>query len=114
MNRLSFERRGAGQELVEQDAQRIDVGARVDVEVVELGLLGRHVERCAEHHLMGGVQRLFGQRLMHRLGQAEVDHLGDRLVVIRRDQDVRGLQVAVDDAFLVSVLKRGADLDEEV
>ena len=111
---LSFERRRAGQELVEQHAQRIDVGARVDVEVVELGLLGRHVKRCAQHHLMSCVQRLLGQRLMHRLGQAEVDHLGHRLVVIRRDQDVRGLQVAVNDAFLVRVLKRGADLDEEV
>ena len=51
---------------------------------------------------------------MHRLGQPEVDHLGDRLVVIGGDQDVRGLQVAVNDAFLVSVLKRRANLDEEV
>jgi len=37
-----------------------------------------------------------------------------RLVVVGRDQDVGGLQVPVDDALLVRVLQRRADLDEEV
>ena len=39
----------AGQQLVQQHAQRIDVAARVDVELTELGLLGAHVERRADH-----------------------------------------------------------------
>ena len=48
-----------------------------------------------------------------RLGQAEVDHLGDRLAVVALDQDVRGLEVAVDDPLLVRVLHRRADLAEQ-
>ena len=38
-----------------------------------------------------------------RLGQAEVEHLHD---TVRRDLDVRGLQVAVDDALVVGHLER--------
>ena len=45
-----------------------------------------------------------------RLGQPEVDYLGDGMAVVALDQDVRGLQVAVDDPLLVGVLDRRADL----
>jgi len=48
------------------------------------------------------------------LGDAEVDHLGHGHAVGGSDQDVRGLEVAVDDAFLVRVLDGVTDLDEEV
>ena len=55
------------------------------------------------------VSRWFG-----RLGDAEVDDLGHRLAVVQRDQDVGRLDVAVDDAFLVGVLHRLADRDEQL
>ncbi len=42
--------------------------------------------------------------LPHGLGDAEVDDLGDGRTVVQRYQDVRGLQVAVNDAFLMGVL----------
>ena len=42
-SRCLVERRVAGEQFVEQHAQRIDVAARVDVQLVELGLLGAHV-----------------------------------------------------------------------
>jgi hypothetical protein len=32
---------------------------------------------------------------------------------VQRDEDVRGLQIAVNDAFLMSVLHRVANGDEE-
>ena len=48
------------------------------------------------------------------LGDAEINHLGHRHAVVQRDQDVRGLDVAVDDALLVRVLDGLADLDEQV
>ena len=48
-----------------------------------------------------------------RLGHPEVDHLGHRLPVVQRDQDVGRLEVAVDDALLVGVLHRLADVDEQ-
>ena len=61
-----------------------------------------------------GEQRLLGQLLAGRLGHAEVDHLGDRLAVVQRDQHVRRLEVAVDDPLLMGVLHRLADRDEQL
>jgi len=46
-------------------------------------------------------------------GQAEVDHFWHRLAVVEADENVRGLQVAVNDAFLMGVLHGLADLREE-
>ena len=56
-------RRRAGEQLVEQHAERIDVAAGIDVEAVHLGLLGAHVERRADHLAEAGVERLLGELL---------------------------------------------------
>ena len=55
-----------------------------------------------------------GQLRPGRLGHAEVDDLGHRPAVVQGDQDVRGLEVAVDDPLLVRVLHRLADRDEQL
>ena len=91
----------------------VDVGPGVHVHAAHLGLLRAHVERRADHLGEPGVDRLLGQRLADRLGHAEVDHLRHRLAVVHRDQDVRRLEVAVDDPLLVGVLDRLADLHEQ-
>ena len=59
---------------------------------------------------------VFRQRLraLQRLGQSEVDHLGHRPAVVLGDQNVRGLNVAVDNPFLVGMLHRLADLHEQI
>ena len=44
-----------------------------------LGLLGAHVQRRAHHLAEAREQRLLGQPLVDRLGDAEVDDLGNRL-----------------------------------
>ena len=59
-------------------------------------------------------KRVIRERLVHRLGQAEVDHLRDRFTVIKADQNVRRLQIAVDDPLLMRVLHSVADLHEEI
>ena len=43
-----MKRRGSRQKLIEQHAQRIDVGASVDVQAVELGLFGAHIFQRAD------------------------------------------------------------------
>ena len=48
------------------------------------------------------------------LRDAEIDDLGRDAVAFIRDQDVRGLQIAVDDALLMSVMHRLADGDEKL
>jgi hypothetical protein len=60
------------------------------------------------------VQTRVQERLVHRLGQAKVDHLRHRPVVVPADQQVGRLQVAVNDPLLVGVLHRLANRDEQV
>ena len=73
-------------------------------------LLGRHVQRRADHLGEAGEQRLVGQLLPDRLGHAEVDHLRPPASPsCSVDQDVGRLEVAVDDPLLVRVLHRLAD-----
>ena len=111
---LLVERRGAGEQFVEQHAQRVDVAAGVDVQAAHLGLLGAHVQRRADHLAEAGEERLLGQLLTDGLGDAEVDDLGHRHAVVQRDQDVGRLEVAVDDPLLMGVLDGLADRDEQL
>ena len=60
------------------------------------------------------MERCFRQRLADRLGHAEIDHFGNGRDVMHFDQHVAGLDVAVNQAFLVRVLKRLADRDEQL
>ena len=77
-------------------------------------LLRAHVQRRADQLREGRVEGLVGEGLPRRLGDAEVDDLGNRHTVVERDQDVRRLQVAVDDPLLVGVLHGPADEHEQL
>ena len=105
--------RGSGQEFVEQDAEGVNIGPGIDIIGPALGLLRTHVLQGAHDRAFGGLERAFGQLLIDRLGDPEVDHLGDCLAVDDRDQDVGGLDIAVDHPFLVSVLDRLANRDHQ-
>ena len=102
--RRAGERLPAGRHLVEHDAERKQIGARV--ELLAARLFRRHVGDGARSSCRGSVEvarrhrrpcdiarrRL---RLRRQLGEAEVEHL--RLAA-RGDEDVGRLDVAVDDA----------------
>ena len=77
---------------------------------LKLGLLGAHVLERADDLAELGEHRPFGQLLGRGLGHAEVDDLGDGPAVVFGHQHVRGLEVAVDDAFLMGVLDGLADV----
>ena len=92
--RLALEWRTAGEHLVKDRTQGVDVGRRTDVPALPARLLGGHVAGRA-HDLAGlGVAVV----RVDPLGQAEVGDLGR---AVRGEQDVGRLQVAVDDAGLV-------------
>ena len=61
-----------------------------------------------------GEDNLVGKIVLRSLGDAEVDHLGHGAAVDGRDENVRGLDVAVDDALLVRVLDRVTDGNEKL
>ena len=52
--------------------------------------------------------------MLGRLGDAKVDHLRHGSAVVQGDHHVGGLDVAVDDPLLVSVLDRTADIDKQL
>ena len=97
---LAGERDLAGQQLVEHDAERVQVGAGIDP--LALGLLRREVGGGPEH----GSGR--GDRLVaDRAGDAEV---GDLHRAVLGEHDVARLHVAVDEQVLVRVGERTADV----
>ena len=98
---LAVEGDVAGEHLEQHDAERVDVGLAVDV--VAERLLGGDVVGGAEHAAVGG-QAL----LVEGASDAEVGDLGRAFLV---DEDVLGLDVAVDDVAIVRRLERAGDLD---
>ncbi len=98
------ERRVPGQHLEEHAAERVEVGAAVEVRGVA-ALLGRHVERRAHQRAAAGLVHLPGAKVARQLGDPEVDQL-DRVGRLRLDEDVLGLEVAVDDPLGVRGLQR--------
>ena len=102
-------RRAADQHLVDERAERIDVGARVGRSAQHL--LRRHVLRRPHRHPRVGEARGLGR---HVAGDAEVEHLHEvRLAVARDQEDVLGLEIAVNDAAPVRGPERATDLDRD-
>jgi hypothetical protein len=77
-------------------------------------LLWTHVPRRAHEGSdlsKHGLGYSLGRR---RFGESEIDNSRDRLAIHLRNQDVRRLEVAVDNRFLMRVLHSFADLDEQL
>jgi len=114
---LTLEGAVPGEHLVQDDAERPDVGPLVHG--LASRLLGRHVGGGAQENTglgpglgqggrPGQVARGTGDGVARpRLGQAEVEDLHP---AVGRELHVRGFQVAVDDALLVGLLETLGDL----
>jgi hypothetical protein len=97
------------QQLVQDDAESVDVTAHVERQRVGQNLLGAHVGECAE--------QLPDVSLTRRLGvavgdprQPEIQDLGLAVLV---DQDIARFQIAMDDAALMGVLNGFTDLNHQ-
>ena len=101
-----MERHLPAQADVEDGAERVDVGARPDRADVARRLLGRHVVGRAED-VAGLTQPILSIQL---LGQAEV---GDLRLTIGREQDIGGLEVAMNDAVLMGMLHGAGQLFDQ-
>ncbi|MFN8091658.1 MAG: hypothetical protein U0599_05430 [Vicinamibacteria bacterium] len=107
-DRRADERRAAGQSLVEDRRRGEEVGPRVHLAARHL--LGGHVAGRADDQpragqLGRGPERR-GELARERAGEAEVEELD----AVRGEEDVRGLQVPVDDAGRVEGLEGGEDV----
>ena len=102
--RVTAERRRAREQLVDHDAQGVEVAAEVDR--VPAQLLRAHVLGRAHEGARGRDRGPSGPGPV-LLGDPEVHHAHDPGVVTHQ---VRGLQVAVHDAHLVDRAQAGCDL----
>ena len=98
-DRRRAERRATREEGVEDRPQGVDVDRRPGPLRVAAGLLRGHVTGGPEDQVRPGDPAV----CVEHLGQAEVGDLGPAVV---GQQDVRGLEVAVDDAQAVRVVDR--------
>ena len=96
---VAVERQRPGDQLVEHDAERVEIRALVDVRAARL--LGREVLRGADDRSRLRHLRRAGAR------DAEVGHLDPPLAV---DEDVVRLDVAVDEVLAVRDAQCGEDL----
>ncbi len=111
---FSSESPSAAERLVEHAAKGPDVRALVDG--LAAGLFWRHVGGCTDDHAQlrgmgsecgGVVHRRAGRFGAQRFGETEVQHLRP---AVGTDFDVRGLEVAMNDALLVRRFEPLGDL----
>ena len=106
------QRRRTHEQLVQHDAERVDIAARVHGDTA--GLLGRHVLQRSDHVALFGSVRLLGELLVvDGFGDAEIDDFRNGRAVVKRDEHVWGLDVAVNNALDVRVMSRFTDGREE-
>jgi hypothetical protein len=96
------ERRPPGEDLVQHDAERVQVGAGVDG--LAAGLLGRHVAAGAEHRARQRVRRA-----LEDPRDAEVDDPRDEVPVGLLHEHVPRLEIAVNHPLIVRCLQAGED-----
>jgi hypothetical protein len=103
--RLGRKRELAGEQLEEDRSEGEDVRLRGDARVAHLVLLGRRVAEARAGDRRGGLRADLG-----RLHEPEVGDLRELVALLVREQDVRGLEIAVHDAPLVHRVQRPRDL----
>ena len=103
---LAEERDAAGEALVEHEAERVEVGATVELATADL--FRRQVLRGAHHHV---VAREVVVGRVEALGDAEV---GEQHAPVGGDEDVAGLDVAVHEAGVVGGVERRRDARADV
>ena len=104
---LGVEGQHTAHHLVDDDRERVDVGAPVDPDSAHV--LGRDVAGGAKKLLIQGERRLTGQLGDTEVGQLHVLRLGVGFVLLH-EEDVLGLEIAVDDAHLVRTRQRARHL----
>ncbi len=104
----AFEGNFASQQLVENDAQAIDIAAWPHPLHVPLDLLGRHVGGAAHQHAF-----LREPRILFFVGLPREPEIHDDRLLVAVDHDVGRLQIAMNHAPRVGCLERPGQLQHK-
>ena len=77
-------------------------------------IVRRHVQGSADDLGELRINRPFGEPMVRRLGDSKVNHLRNRLTIDLRHENIRRLDIPVNDPFQVSMLNRPTDRDEQL
>ena len=109
--RRPVKRYAPGRELVHDHAERVDVAAPPDFRAPTRRLLRGHVFRRSDQRAHLGESR--AARRIDQFRNPEIDELDEiRASHLRDEEDVVGLEIAMDDLPLVRRLQRAAALQE--
>ena len=108
----AVDRATTDEHLEQHHPERVEIGARVD-RVRRKCLFRRHVLRRPEDDAWTGETR-HRLRCRAELGDPEVEHLREGALRSRYEEDVVGLEIAVDDAQRVRDREPGEDLERDV
>jgi len=98
--------RAAGQQLIEQNTQRIDVVARVNIQAAQFGLFGAHVGGCADKLFVNGEERFICQELIGGgFGDPEINDFGNGHTIVHGHKDVGRLDITMYDLLRMSSLQ---------
>ena len=106
--RFAVERRPAGHQVIHRRAERINVGAEIDIHIAA-NLLGADVVGRAVRFA-----RFASPRPLCHPSRASQTQVGQLRHALRRQQDVLRLHVAMNQAALMRVMQRIGDLDDDV
>ncbi len=98
---------------MEDDPERVDIRTRIDAITLTSSLFRTHVLRRAQNVPIDGRQGSKRALFLDRARDAEVDHLGQWKAVLPAHEQIRRLEIAVDDAPTVSVIDGTTHLQEE-
>ena len=99
-----------GEEFEQNHSQRIDIGGRRDAVAADLlrrGVVGRH-QAHHRHRCLHRTRMIAGSQ---NFGDAEVEQFRN---TVRGHQDVRWLQIPVNDQIGMRILNRGTDLAKQL
>ena len=100
----------AGQELIQDHAERVDVRAYVNVLAGGVCLFGAHVFGGADQPTLLREQGVVRQGTGQGLGDPKIDYLGHGLVVHDCHQQVRRLEIPMDNPLLMRMVDRVTNL----
>ena len=101
------------QRLVGHHGERPQVAAMIE-RVEAARLLGAHIARRPEDHVLAGRERRARPERLRRARDAEVEELHEQApVLVLREEHVRGLEIAVEDLLGVGLAERACHLHHD-
>ncbi len=107
---LRIKWRSPRQKLIQQNPQTVDIAPSINIQRAHLRLLGAHIRRRPHKLLKLRVNRLLRQIPLRRLRDPKINHLRHRNPIMQRHQNIRRLNVPMNNPLLMRMLNRMTDI----